>query len=36
MSKLKGIFPALVTPFTNDGKVNEKSLQKIIRMNIEI
>jgi N-acetylneuraminate lyase len=31
---LKGIFPALVTPFTNDNQINESSLVKIIELNL--
>ncbi len=33
--KLTGIFPALVTPFDKAGKINEKSLEKLIKMNLE-
>jgi len=35
MNKFTGIFPALVTPFKSNGEINEKSLQKIIKMNLE-
>lgn len=35
MSKYTGIFPALVTPYKSNGKINEESLQKIIKMNLE-
>lgn len=35
MKKLTGIFPALLTPFTKENKINEKSLQKLVKMNIE-
>jgi N-acetylneuraminate lyase len=35
MRKLKGIFPALITPFTNEGKINEKAITDIINANIE-
>jgi N-acetylneuraminate lyase len=35
MNKYTGIFPALVTPYKSNGKINEQSLQKIIRMNLE-
>jgi N-acetylneuraminate lyase len=35
MRKLKGIFPALITPFTADGKINKKAITDIINMNIE-
>ncbi len=37
MSKLdlKGIYPALITPFTQDNKVNESSLRAIVNMNIQ-
>lgn len=33
--KFKGIFPALVTPYTKEGKINEKSLREIIRINLK-
>lgn len=32
---LKGIYPALLTPFDNEGKVNTKSLEKLIEYNIK-
>ncbi|MBQ8862681.1 MAG: N-acetylneuraminate lyase [Clostridia bacterium] len=32
--KFKGIFPALLTPFGADGKINEKALAELIEMNI--
>jgi N-acetylneuraminate lyase len=35
MEKYRGIFPALVTPFTNGGKINEKALQQLVRMNLD-
>ncbi|WP_040204321.1 N-acetylneuraminate lyase [Neobacillus jeddahensis] len=35
MDKYKGIFPALVTPYTNKGEIHEASLRKIVRMNLE-
>lgn len=31
---LKGIFPALLTPFDDNNKINEKALEKLIEMNI--
>ena len=31
----KGIYPALLTPFTADGKVNEKALADLIELNIK-
>jgi N-acetylneuraminate lyase len=31
---LKGIFPALVTPFTKDNQINESALVKIIELNL--
>jgi N-acetylneuraminate lyase len=31
---LKGIFPALLTPYTNDNRINEKSLHKLIELNL--
>ncbi|MBQ9746425.1 MAG: N-acetylneuraminate lyase [Clostridia bacterium] len=34
MEKFKGIFPALLTPFGADGKINEKVLAELIEMNI--
>lgn len=35
MNKFKGIFPALVTPYHENGDIHEESLRKIVRMNIE-
>jgi N-acetylneuraminate lyase len=35
MDKFKGIFPALVTPFTKKGKINERAFADIINMNLE-
>ena len=35
MKKLKGIFPALITPFTEEGKVNGAMIQKLVEMNLE-
>jgi N-acetylneuraminate lyase len=34
MKNLKGIFPALLTPFTEDGKINEDSLRKLVAVNL--
>ncbi len=31
--KITGIFPALITPFTKNDEINEKSLRKLIQMN---
>jgi N-acetylneuraminate lyase len=33
--KFRGIFPALVTPFRKDGKINDKALQQIVKMNLD-
>lgn len=35
MSLSKGIYTALLTPFTGDDKINEKELEKLVSMNIE-
>lgn len=35
MKNLKGIFPALLTPFDDNGKINEKALEQLIEMNIK-
>ena len=32
--KFKGIFPALLTPFDKNDKVNEKELEKLVRYNV--
>ncbi len=34
-SKFHGIFPALVTPYTKDGAIHEKSLRKLVSVNLE-
>jgi N-acetylneuraminate lyase len=35
INKFRGIFPALVTPYTKEGNINEKSLREIIRINLK-
>lgn len=35
INDFKGIYPALVTPFTPDDRLNEDALRKLVRMNIE-
>ncbi|MGM0877920.1 MAG: N-acetylneuraminate lyase [Bacillota bacterium] len=35
MEKFYGIIPALITPFTENGKINEKALQQIVKINLE-
>jgi N-acetylneuraminate lyase len=35
LHKLKGIFPALLTPFTKDNRIHEKALQQLVRMNLD-
>ncbi|MBA7524849.1 N-acetylneuraminate lyase [subsurface metagenome] len=35
MKKYKGIFPALVTPYTAGGEINGQALREIVKMNIE-
>lgn len=34
MKNFKGIFPALLTPFDDNGKINDKALEQLIEMNI--
>ena len=34
MKNMKGIFPALLTPLTSDGKINDKSYEALIEMQI--
>jgi N-acetylneuraminate lyase len=34
MKDLKGIFPALLTPFKEDGSINEDSLRKLVAVNL--
>jgi N-acetylneuraminate lyase len=36
MKNLKGIYTALLTPFTKDGKINEKELAKLVRYNLAL
>ena len=33
--KLEGVYTALVTPFTDDGKVDEKALRRLVDFQIE-
>ena len=35
MRDLRGIIPALLTPFTADNTINRDALRALIRMNIE-
>lgn len=35
MKNFKGIFTALLTPFDENGKINEKALEQLIEMNIQ-
>lgn len=35
MEQFKGVFPALLTPFTAGGKINEKELVKLVEMNLK-
>ena len=35
ISKFKGIFPALLTPFDENGRVNTEALCKLVDHNIE-
>lgn len=35
MDKFKGIFPALLTPFDKNNRINEKALEELIEMNIK-
>ena len=35
MKEFKGIFTALLTPFDNNGKINEKQLEKLVKYNID-
>ena len=35
MEKYKGIFTALLTPFDNHNKINEKELEKLVKFNLQ-
>jgi N-acetylneuraminate lyase len=35
VEKFHGIIPALITPFTLDGKIDDKALQQLVRMNLD-
>lgn len=35
MKNIDGIFPALVTPFTEDNRINHKALKELVRMNVK-
>jgi N-acetylneuraminate lyase len=34
-NKFRGVFPALITPFKNDGSINEASLRALIQLNLK-
>lgn len=34
-NKFKGIFPALLTPFDKNDKINEKELEKLVKYNVD-
>ena len=36
MKKLDGIFTALLTPFDENNKINEKSLEKLVKFNLDM
>ncbi len=36
MKDLKGIYTALLTPFTDDGKIKEKELAKLVKHNLDL
>ena len=36
MENLKGIYTALLTPFTSDGKINEKELVRLVKHNLNL
>jgi N-acetylneuraminate lyase len=35
INKFKGIFPALCTPFDDNGKINEKALEEIVKYDVK-
>lgn len=35
MANFKGVFPALLTPFTKDDKINHKAIDQLIKLNIK-
>lgn len=35
MVQFKGVFPALVTPFDENGKINDKAMERLVRYNLE-
>lgn len=36
MKNLKGIYTALLTPFTSDGRINEKELKRLVQHNLSL
>ena len=36
MKNMRGIYTALLTPFTRDGKINEKELERLVRHNLSL
>ena len=35
MNKLQGIFPALVTPFNKDGKIDSNAIERLIEFHLK-
>jgi N-acetylneuraminate lyase len=35
MNEIRGIFPALVTPFTEGGKINAEAIERLVTVNLE-
>lgn len=35
LTKFQGIFPALLTPFDENDRINEKALEKLVQMNLD-
>ena len=35
MKQFQGVFPALLTPFREDGHIHEAALQQVVRYNLE-
>lgn len=36
MTNFRGVFPALITPFSQNGRINEKALEELVKYNLSL